>query len=122
MKHASAALSGAVSESASPALRIALGGNDSSCARGNLARPCASFDRAYRLARPGDIIEVAGATYPSQTITYHAGKAAPNVVFREATGQAAVVGGVLHIGYNTGNSNGRPAQFVTFDGIDIHQA
>jgi osmoprotectant transport system substrate-binding protein len=42
---------------------------------------CKSFDRAYHLARPGDIVEVAGGNYEAQDLTPKAGAAAPNVVF-----------------------------------------
>lgn len=41
-------------------------GNDSSCSRGGSA--CATWNRAYQIAQPGDIVSVAGGTYPSQVI------------------------------------------------------
>ena len=103
------------------ALSLAPTGNDSTCARGDPSRPCATFDRAYGLAQPGDLVEVRGGTYPGQHVLYDSTKTAPNVVFREAAGNTARVGGTLHLGDNTGNLAGAPAQFVTFDGIDMDQ-
>jgi hypothetical protein len=38
-------------------------GNDASCGRNNPSRPCATFDRAYQLARGGDTVVVAGGRY-----------------------------------------------------------
>ena len=55
--------------------------------------PCRSFDRAYQIARPGDVVEAAGGSYPSQTLTAKRGARSPYVVIREAAGQRAVVGG-----------------------------
>ena len=54
--------------------------------------PCRSFDLAYQLAAPGDVIEVAGGSYPSQTITAKPGAAPPYVVIREAPGAQVIVG------------------------------
>jgi hypothetical protein len=49
------------------AVFVALGGDDAAdCSRG---APCATFDRAYRAARPGQVVEVAAGTYPEQILT-----------------------------------------------------
>jgi hypothetical protein len=56
------------------------------------ASPCRSFDRAYHVARPGDTVQVAGGSYPSQTINAKAGAAPPHVVIREAPGARVRVG------------------------------
>jgi hypothetical protein len=49
------------------ALRISTTGNDANpCTR---RAPCRTFDRAYRIAGPGQAIEVAGGSYPSQTVS-----------------------------------------------------
>jgi hypothetical protein len=70
-------------------LFVAPGGVDSGpCTQ---VEPCSSFDRAYQLAAPGEIVEVAGGRYPSQMIRAKA-TAAPNVVIREVAGQEVVVG------------------------------
>jgi chitodextrinase len=50
-------------------------GNDSTCVRYASSPPatpaaCRSLDRAYRVAQPGDVVEMAGGTYPAdQTLT-----------------------------------------------------
>ena len=54
--------------------------------------PCRSFDRAYQVARPGQIVEVAGGDYPAQTIT--GTKAAPKVVFQPRHGATVNVASV----------------------------
>src|SRR6478672_7407034 len=44
--------------------------------------PCNNFDRAYHVARPGDVVEVAGGTYPQQNIRADASKtSSEDVVF-----------------------------------------
>jgi hypothetical protein len=49
--------------------------------------PCASFDRAYRVAKPGQVVVVASGKYPSQTILPDDTKTSPNdVVFQPALG------------------------------------
>lgn len=51
-------------------------GNDTTCQRRNPSRPCASFERAYEVARPGDVVQVAGGVYPAQKIGSDPSKAA----------------------------------------------
>lgn len=60
------------------------------------AAPCLTFDRAYHVASPGQVVQVAGGTYPIQKMTYDATKAtaSASVVFESIPGQLAVVGGV----------------------------
>jgi hypothetical protein len=49
-----------------PGLFVSAGGSDAGrCTRGN---PCRSFARAYALAKPGQIVEVAGGSYPKQEV------------------------------------------------------
>ena len=56
------------------------------------AAPCRSFDRAYRVARPGEVVEVAGGTYGRQTIDKDSSKTSPaDVVFRPAAGASVVL-------------------------------
>jgi chitodextrinase len=57
-------------------------------------QPCASFQRAYALAAPGALVQVAGGTYPGQGLSEVAGKAPPNVVFEEAPGARVVLDGI----------------------------
>lgn len=89
------------SESSAPAkpkkpvrLYVAPDGNDA--ARCTEAAPCASFNRAYRRARPGHVVIVEGGTYPPQTIDPKPLKrSGPNVVFRPAPGARVTIRGAL---------------------------
>lgn len=75
------------------------GSDDSTCTQ---AAPCRSLDRAYKVARPGEVVELAGGGYGAQTITRDATKtgagcASANnpsacVVFRAAAGSTAAFG------------------------------
>ena len=50
-----------------PSRFVSPGGSDGgSCTR---AAPCRSWDRAYQVARPGEIVQVAGGQYPEQDIS-----------------------------------------------------
>jgi hypothetical protein len=77
-------------------LYVSAGGSDEGrCTR---ASPCRSFDRAYRVARPGQIVEVAAGTYPGQTIRPDGSKRSPReVVFRPARGAAVIVTGEVFV-------------------------
>jgi hypothetical protein len=55
-------------------LYLAPSGSDAGTCAGAQA-PCASFDRAYRVARPGDVVVLAGGSYPGQTIEGDGSKA-----------------------------------------------
>jgi hypothetical protein len=61
------------------------------------AQPCSSWDRAYRVAKPGDVIELAGGTYPTQTIGVDASKvkATADVTFQPAAGATVTINGDL---------------------------
>jgi hypothetical protein len=80
------------------------------------AAPCASFNRAYRVAVPGQVVEVAGGTYPSQEIRAVAGRVGPNVVFRPASGARVVLGG-LKFGANSDPALG--PDYVTVRGMEM---
>src|SRR4051812_14841689 len=79
---------GAAAYIASPAvaqaatLHVSPGGSGGSC---SAASPCGSFDAAYRAARPGDTVEVAGGSYGRQEIPA-LGRSAPRIEFRPASG------------------------------------
>jgi hypothetical protein len=79
-----------------PAARIFVapgGSDDGSCSR---EAPCASFDRAYKAGQAGDVVEVAGGTYPSQFIAADPAKTAPDrVVVRPAPGEDVRITGSL---------------------------
>jgi hypothetical protein len=75
---------------------VSVGGSDAGgCSQ---AAPCRSFDRAFHVAGSGAVVEVAGGTYPAQTLTADASKTSA-VVFRPASG-ASVTTGVISFGRN----------------------
>ncbi|MEZ5098357.1 MAG: hypothetical protein R3C15_00785 [Thermoleophilia bacterium] len=115
-------------------LFVSTTGSDSgSC---TAAAPCRSFDRAYRVAKPGQIVEVAGGSYGSQSIGYDASKtSADDVVFRPAAGATVTVGelapgGAKHVTFvdmdaedlfvvpQNGSSGGQRPEDVTFWNVD----
>lgn len=71
--------------------------------------PCASFDRAYLVAKPGQTVDVAAGSYPAQIIEWRPGRDdAAQVVFRP-TGKVSIEGdlkvfasGVWIAGHATG--------------------
>ena len=73
------------------AVLVRSNGDDATCARMRPESPCRSLDRAYAVARLGDVVEVAGGTYPVQQITQKADKSAagdrPDVVMRPVSGE-----------------------------------
>jgi chitodextrinase len=79
------------------------------------AAPCASFDRAYAQALPGEVVEVAGGTYPSQTIRAAGVRSAPNVVFRPASGARVILDG-LKFGPNADPAFG--PDYITVRGFE----
>ncbi len=64
-------------------LYLSPSGSDSNpCSR---TAPCLSLNRAYRVAKPGDVVEVADGTYGNQTINFDSTKTSTtDVVFRAA--------------------------------------
>jgi hypothetical protein len=80
------------------------GSDESACSR---AAPCLTFDHAYHLAKPGQIVEVAGGSYGTQAIIADPRKAAgPPVVFRPAAKATVQTSGTFFI----------YGQNITFDG------
>ena len=71
-----------------PALHVAVSGSDA--ADCSSARPCATFDRAYHRARPGQTVLVAAGDYPAQKISADSTKGGAAVIFRPATAGARV--------------------------------
>jgi hypothetical protein len=67
------------------------------------------------LAKPGDVVEVAGGNYPAQTIVRGESDKNP-VTFQAASGQTVTVTGVLQLGANC--CTGAPS-YLTFDRINI---
>ena len=97
------------------ALFVAPGGSDAASCRSRNAA-CASFERAYRVARPGQIVEVAGGTYRSQSIRAAADEAGPNVVFRPAPRARVVLGG---LSFGSGGEMNQGPDRVTVRGMHL---
>jgi len=104
---------------AAPALYVATNGSDrTACTR---TAPCASFNRAYQLATPGDVIQVAGGTYAAQTVLRsNPAKSAPATMFTPAPGSTVTVAGNLALGQNNGSLSGNTPSHLVFDGININ--
>jgi hypothetical protein len=70
-------------------------GNDlGTCSK---AAPCASFARAYAVAEPGATVEVAGGTYPAQSIPATPFRGGGPVVFRPAAPATVWLDGELDV-------------------------
>ena len=98
-------------------LFVAPAGSDSApCTR---PRPCLTIDRAYHLARPGQIVELGAGEYGEQVVLYDPAKegAATNVVVRPAK-RARVRLEQLTIGPDRGT---RGATRLTVEGVTIVQ-
>src|SRR4051812_22367419 len=68
------------------------GSDSGSC---TAAAPCKSLGRAYVVASPGQVVEVAAGTYGGQTIGYDASKTSEaDVVIQAAPGTRPVLGGL----------------------------
>jgi hypothetical protein len=60
--------------------------------------PCASFNRAYRVARPGDTVMLAGGDYPEQAIEGDGAKTSKkHVLFEPAPGAEVRVSGPIYV-------------------------
>jgi hypothetical protein len=98
---------------APPSVFVAVDGSDAGpCSR---AAPCQSLERAYRVAAPGQTVEVAGGRYPSQMLRAKPGMAAPHVLIREAPGAQVVIGDA---GETTECIGFEGAQYVTLEGFE----
>lgn len=71
-----------------PTLAVSATGSDSgSC---TTSAPCRSFQRAYDVARPGQVVEVAAGGYPEQTLT--GTKSGGKVIFKPRRGAKVRLG------------------------------
>jgi chitodextrinase len=69
------------------------GSDANPCSQG---QPCRTFDRAYRVASSGATVEVAGGSYPGQTINPDNSKTSTSdVIFRPASGASVTVTGEI---------------------------
>ncbi len=85
------AATAAVPSTAAAATRyLSPSGNDAAAC--TAMAPCRSFDRGYRAAAAGDVVEMAGGSYGGQSIPAVGGRAAPAVQFRPAMGANVSVG------------------------------
>jgi hypothetical protein len=78
--------------SATPRVVRAGASNTGNCA----AAACGSLSYAFRQAKPGDVVRVAGGSYPAQSIPAVAGRAGARVTFKPAPG-ASVRFGALNV-------------------------
>ena len=63
-----------------------------------LVAPCVTFDRAYRVAAPGEAVVVAPGTYPTQTLKSDPTKTSDvRVSFRPAVPGTVVVNGLQRV-------------------------
>jgi hypothetical protein len=77
-----AACAPAIARPADSALFLSPAGSDA--APCSSAAPCATLQRAFALARPGQTVQLAGGTYPAQTIAGSPKSGSAHVVFRPA--------------------------------------
>jgi hypothetical protein len=93
-------------------------GSDGQSCRSQQAA-CLSFDRAYQVAQPGDVVEVAAGHYGNQTLSDDPakdGQSSQQVVFRPAAGAQVTITDLLVLASNVhvigftvdGSSNGQP--------------
>jgi hypothetical protein len=85
---AQAAIPAAPAEKA-PTVAVATSGNDATCTRGRLSRPCATFEKAYAIARCGDVVQVAAGSYGDEDLVATATGSScrtSRIIFRPAAG------------------------------------
>jgi len=76
--------------------------------------PCASFNRAWQLAQPGDVVEVAGGSYPGQTLAPASKSSSALVVFRPASGARVTISGDFETGGRTQNAGAQHFELRDF--------
>jgi chitodextrinase len=98
-------------------LYLSPSGSDSNpCSR---TAPCLSLNRAYRVAEPGDVVDVADGTYGNQTINFDSTKTSTSdVLFRAAAGAEPSFGfAELYSGHITVEGLTFRTGWRTWDGI-----
>jgi len=80
-----------VAGAASRPVLVYVSSTGSDAGRCTKAAPCRSFSRAYVVARPGQIVEVAAGSYPDQDVNLVAGRSGAPVVFVPARGATVTV-------------------------------
>ena len=94
------------------------------------ALPCVSFDRAYHVAQPGQVVEVAGGTYGDQDVLADGSKtSSADVIFRPAAGASVSLGSLevfgSHLTFRQLTVNGDWQTYhgtddVTFRDVTVH--
>jgi len=98
---------------------VSTSGSDSTCVRGDLSKPCLSLNRAYAIAAPGDVVQVAAGSYAAQRITKGSqSQAGPAITFQCVSAHACTTAGI-DLGQNNGSLSGDAPSYLTFDGIDV---
>jgi hypothetical protein len=94
---------------------VSLSGSDANAC--TQTAPCRSFDRAYHVAKPGQVVQVAGGDYGHQSLSYDSTKvgASSNVVFEPAPGASVTVSDEL----DSRPSPGQGVAHVEFDNMQI---
>ncbi len=112
---------------------LAVSANGSSGGNCTTSSPCRSWDRAYHIARPGQVVEIMSGTYPRTTIADDPAKrnASSSVIFRPGENQQVTIDGELliqgsHVEFRNLAINGdwevdpngaRPTSHVTFRNV-----
>ena len=87
------ACAGGAPASPAPAAAVYLSARGNDAGPCTSARPCRSFGRGYRVAKPGQVVEVAAGKYPDQRIAVDPRKtSSADVLIRPARGAKVVVG------------------------------
>ncbi|MGZ4412329.1 MAG: hypothetical protein ACXVY8_09380, partial [Gaiellaceae bacterium] len=95
---------------------ISPSGSDSNACT-SAAAPCRTFDRAYHVAKPGQLVEMAAGEYGGQTLTYDSTKvnASSNVVFKPAAGATVKASGELSVRASTS----QPVAHLEIDNVRV---
>lgn len=71
------------------------GADANSC---DATKPCRTLNRAYKLAQPGDVVEMASGTYSDTSLPLDSSKTSPtDVVFRPAMAATVTISPQLHV-------------------------
>jgi chitodextrinase len=123
---------------------LSTSGSDSTCARNNSSKPCATFNRAYQIANTGDTVLVSAGQYPYDSVSQGSNYidpdssksgvvtfacqgngdvsfAAPSFDFHPGLDGVAMVGGCFHFHQVQFGFGGYIAQTkdITLDGVHM---
>lgn len=70
------------------------GSDDGPCTK---ASPCRTLDRAWTLSMPGQVVELAGGSYPAATLVATAKGSSERILFRPESGAQATIAGRLAV-------------------------